>query len=264
MIGAIIGDIVGSRFEFNRTNDPNFVLFTPQCDFTDDTICTIAIADAIMNRNDNFRDALVYWCSRYNHPMGGYGGRFAQWINNPIPYDSFGNGAAMRVSPVAWLNNNLSMVLDAAWLQSAVSHDHPEGIRGAKAVAYATYMSRMAWYNGKPTTMKQIVDDTLRRFEYPPTCDIEWYKNKFFETMPETIDVAFWVLRISSDFESAIRNAIAIGGDADTLGAIVGSIAGAFYGVPRHLYDRALDYLPDDMIAIVEQFNIYTNGQNVY
>lgn len=261
MIGAIIGDIAGSRFEFNRTNDENFELFTPQCDFTDDTICTIAIADAIMNRNNDFRGSLVHWCSRYDHPMGGYGGRFVQWLSNPVPYDSMGNGAAMRVSPVAWLNDKLSVVDDAAMLQSAVSHNHPEGIRGAQCVARAIFNARLNW---RKWDNKQLSEHTLRAFGYETKCKISKYKNKFYETMPETIPVAFWAFSGSIDFESTIRRAIAVGGDADTLGAIAGSIAGAYYGVPRVLYDRALEYLPDEMIAIVEQFNKYTNGQNVY
>ena len=142
MIGAIIGDIAGSRFEFNRTNRTDFVLFTPQCDFTDDTICTIAIADAIMNRNNDFRGALLYWCNRYTHPMGGYVWRFLQWLQNHVQYDSIGNGAAMRVSPVAWLCNDMSYVMNAAKAQSEVSHNHPEGIRGAQCVAMAILLAR--------------------------------------------------------------------------------------------------------------------------
>ena len=128
MIGAIIGDIVGSRFEFQRTNNADFQLFTNQCDFTDDTICTIAIADAIMNRNNDFVGSLVDWCSRYPHPMGGYGGRFATWINNPIPYNSLGNGSAMRVSSVAWLYDCENDIVRIAGDQSAVSHDHEEAM----------------------------------------------------------------------------------------------------------------------------------------
>lgn len=260
MIGAIIGDIAGSRFEFNPTNDERFELFTPQCDFTDDTICTVAIADAIMNRNNDFVGSLLYWCNRYPHPMGGYGGRFLQWLSNPVPYDSFGNGSAMRVSPVAWLYDDPDDIKRVAAEQSAVSHDHEEGIRGAVCVAEAIHIARLYQrvHDGK-----WIVSQALQFNGYQTTCDIKQYKNKFYETMPETIPVAFWAFRESHDFESAIRKAIAVGGDADTLGAITGSIAQAYWGVPRALYDAAMDYLPDDMKSIVEQFNSYTHGQNI-
>lgn len=261
MIGAIIGDIAGSRFEFNRTNSIDFELFTPQCDFTDDTICTVAIADAIMNRNNDFRGALLYWCNRYAHPMGGYGGHFPEWLSNPVPYNSMGNGSAMRVSPVAWLNDKLSIVDDAAMLQSAVSHDHPEGIRGAQCVARAIFNARMNW---RKWNKEQIAEHTLRAFGYETECKISKYKNKFYETMPETIPVVFWAFAGSSDYESAIRRAIAIGGDADTLGAITGSIAEAYWGVPRALYDAAMDYLPDDMKTIVEQFYNKLNYASIH
>lgn len=261
MIGAIIGDIAGSRFEFNRTNSIDFELFTPQCDFTDDTICTVAIADAIMNRNNDFRGALLYWCNRYTHPMGGYGGRFLQWLQNPVPYDSMGNGAAMRVSPCAWLYDDYTDVMDAARKQSAVSHDHPEGIRGAQCVADAILCARKG---GFLTTPKHIAESTLQRFNYETDCDIEQFRNVFYETMPETIPVAFWAFAGASDYESAIRRAIAIGGDADTLGAITGSIAEAYWGVPRALYDAAMDYLPDDMKTIVEQFYKRTNYASIH
>lgn len=261
MIGAIIGDIAGSRFEFNRTNRIDFELFTPQCDFTDDTICTVAIADAIMNRNNDFRGSLLYWCNRYTHPMGGYGGRFLQWLQNPVPYDSMGNGSAMRVSPCAWLYDDYTDVMDAARKQSAVSHDHHEGIRGAQCVADAILCARKG---GFLTTPKHIAESTLQRFNYETDCDIEQFRNVFYETMPETIPVAFWAFAGASDYESAIRRAIAIGGDADTLGAITGSIAEAYWGVPRSLYDAAMDYLPDDMKTIVEQFYKRTNYASIH
>lgn len=257
MIGAIIGDIAGSRFEFSRTNDEQFELFTPQCDFTDDTICTVAIADAIMNRNNDFRGALLYWCNKYAKPMGGFGGRFLQWLQNPVPYDSMGNGAAMRVSPCAWLHDNMSDVMNAAKAQSEVSHNHPEGIRGAQCVAYAIAFARD---NHNVFTPQQIASMSLQHFNYPTTCSISKYKNKFFETMPETLPVAFWAFRSAKNFEHAVRRAVAAGGDADTLGAITGSIAEAYWGVPRSLYFAAMDYLPDDMNSIVEQFYKRING----
>ena len=140
MLGAIIGDIVGSRYEFNPTNDYNFEFFSSGCDFTDDTICTIAVADAIL-KNRDYGDSIHEWCRRYPHPMGGYGGRFAGWVFNddPKPYNSFGNGAAMRVSPVAhWFDNELQ-VLDAAAATAEPTHNHDEGIKGAQTVALAIF-----------------------------------------------------------------------------------------------------------------------------
>ena len=139
MLGAIIGDIVGSKYEFNNTFDYDFEMFSEGCDFTDDTICTVAIADAVLNKR-SYQESLQDWCRRYPNPKGAYGGRFAAWVHsdNPQPYNSFGNGSAMRVSPVAWLFNDLSQVLKEAEKTALPTHNHPEGIKGAKAVAHAT------------------------------------------------------------------------------------------------------------------------------
>ena len=130
MIGAIIGDIVGSRFEFGETPQQGFELFTPDCSYTDDTICTIAIADAVLNERD-YQESLLDWCRRYPDPMGGYGRRFYQWINsdNPQPTDSFGNGSAMRVSPIGWLFDEWEDVIEEAKKSAIVSHNHPEALK---------------------------------------------------------------------------------------------------------------------------------------
>ena len=145
MLGAIVGDIVGSRFEFNNTDQYDFELFTQESSYTDDTICTIAIADAINRRNARkdgdpcYAANLLRWCRKYPNPMGGYGGSFARWINSeqPQPYNSFGNGSAMRVAPVAWAFNSLEEVRREAERTASVTHNHPEGIKGAVAVAHA-------------------------------------------------------------------------------------------------------------------------------
>lgn len=143
MIGAIIGDIVGSRFEFNNTNRMDFDLFTPECDYTDDTICTIAIADAILN-GKSYKDCLIEWCRKYPNPKGAYGGSFVHWIHSddPQPYDSFGNGSAMRVSPVAWLFPSREQVLLEARRSAEVSHNHFEGIKGAQCIVDLIYQLR--------------------------------------------------------------------------------------------------------------------------
>ena len=137
MIGTIIGDIVGSRFEFHNTNSIDFELFTPECSFTDDTICTVAVADALL-RDEDFGKVIHEWCRRYPCPMGGYGGRFAQWVHSdsPQPYNSFGNGSAMRVSPCGYISH-LDDALRHAEASASCSHNHPEGIRGAVVVAHA-------------------------------------------------------------------------------------------------------------------------------
>ena len=143
MLGAIIGDIAGSRYEFDRTNDYNFEMFSEENGFTDDTICTVAVADAILKGSD-YGESIHEWCRRYPHPMGGYGGRFAMWVHsdNPQPYGSYGNGAAMRVSPVAWLFKDRDDVLEQAKQTAACTHNHPEGIKGAQTVALAIYLAR--------------------------------------------------------------------------------------------------------------------------
>ena len=143
MLGAIIGDIVGSRWEFDPTNDYDFEMFSDDNSFTDDTVCTIAVADAIAKGRD-YGESIHEWCRRYPSPMGGYGGRFRQWVmsDDPKPYNSFGNGSAMRVSPVAWHFNTVEDVLREARLTAECTHNHPEGIRGAEATALAIFECR--------------------------------------------------------------------------------------------------------------------------
>ena len=148
MLGAMIGDIAGSKYEFNNTFDYDFEMFGEGCDFTDDTICTVAIADAIQNGR-SYQESLLDWCRRYPSPKGAYGGRFALWIRSldPQPYNSFGNGSAMRVSPVAWLFDDLSQVLEEAEKTALPTHNHPEGIKGAKAVAHAIWHFRKSRFS---------------------------------------------------------------------------------------------------------------------
>lgn len=148
MLGAIIGDIAGSKYEFNNTFDYDFEMFGEGCDFTDDTICTVAVADAILNGR-SYQESLLDWCRHYPSPKGAYGGRFAGWIHSldPQPYNSFGNGSAMRVSPVAWLFDDLSQVLEEAEKTALPTHNHPEGIKGAKAVAHAIWHFRKSRFS---------------------------------------------------------------------------------------------------------------------
>lgn len=246
MLGAIIGDIVGSRFEFHNTRKYDFgPLFTPECQFTDDTICTVAIADAILNGSDNYAAYLQQWCRKYPKPMGGYGASFTRWIRDPEakPYNSFGNGAAMRVSPVGWANTKPCDTISMAIATAKVSHDHPEGIKGAVCTALAVGSLR----SGKRNILK-----SLEGIFYDPAASYQ--RGKFDETCQGTVPVALRIVDDSKDFEDAIRLAMAWGGDSDTLGAIVGGMAEALYGIPEEIGSTALDYLTAEMIEVVDKF----------
>ena len=276
MLGAMIGDIAGSKYEFNNTFDYDFEMFGEGCDFTDDTICTVAIADAILNGR-SYQESLLDWCRRYPSPKGAYGGRFAGWIRSldPQPYNSFGNGSAMRVSPVAWLFDDLSQVLEEAEKTALPTHNHPEGIKGAKAVAHAIWHFRKSRFseeskdseneetkglkNEKAKASKDE-NETIQGFmsiarSYYEDFDTRVYpKGKFDETCMDAVPLSFYLLSQASSFEDAIRLAISHGGDSDTIGAIVGSIAEARFGIPQEMKEKALSYLPDDMKDIWKQF----------
>lgn len=261
MIGAIIGDIVGSKYEFNNTFDYNFKLFDEGCNFTDDTICTIAIADAILQAKDgipyasDFRKSLLKWCRRYPYPMGGYGSGFSNWLTSkhPQPYDSFGNGAAMRVSPVGWAFNKGNDAIRQAMMSAKVSHSHNEGLIGAAAVADC--ICDLKEYKSKSFI------NTAAIIYYGS----DWNKNlvprgRWAETCQECVPLAFRIVLDSDSFENAIRNAVSYGGDSDTMGAIVGSIAQPLFGIPQEMKEKALNYLPLDMKNVVTKF-IYRYGE---
>ena len=258
MLGAIIGDIVGSRWEFNPTNDYNFELFSDKNGFTDDTICTVAVADAIL-KDREFGESIHEWCRRYPHPMGGYGGRFAQWVrsDNPQPYNSFGNGAAMRVSPIAWAHLNLGGALPLAEESASCTHNHPEGIKGAQTTVMAIHYGIEAHAHNPQILrerIKRILDECVRFSGYNINIRKEDVENRFDETCQGTVPVALWIIGQSSSFEDAIRRAVSLGADADTLGAIVGSIAEAIWGIPEEMQLKALNYLPNDMKSVVLRF----------
>ena len=261
MLGAIIGDIVGSRWEFNPTNDYNFEWLSDENGFTDDTICTVAVADAILHNSEDFGKYIHEWCNRYPNPMGSYGGRFAQWVrsNHPQPYNSFGNGSAMRVSPVAWAANDLEFkyLLDVAEKSAACTHNHPEGIKGAQTVALAIqYGIELPCYHPNFTQehVKELVETCASRSGYNINIRKEDVINRFDETCQGTVPVALWIIGESTSFEDAVRKAVSLGADADTLGAIVGSIAEAIWGIPEEMRQNALEYLPSDMKSVVLHF----------
>lgn len=276
MLGAIIGDIAGSKYEFNNTFDYDFEMLGEGCDFTDDTICTVAVADAILNGR-SYQESLLDWCRRYPSPKEAYGGRFAGWIRSldPQPYNSFGNGSAMRVSPVAWLFDDLSQVLEDAEKTALPTHNHPEGIKGAKAVAHAIWHFRKSRFSEKSKDSEneetkglknenakasKDENETIQGFmsiarSYYEDFDTRVYpKGKFDETCMDAVPLSFYLLSQASSFEDAIRLAISHGGDSDTIGAIVGSIAEARFGIPQEMKEKALSYLPDDMKDIWKQF----------
>lgn len=243
MLGAVIGDISGSRFEFDNYRHTDFDIFSPDSDFTDDTICTVAIADWVLQGcNDNLASILQGWCRAYPCPKGAYGGRFSQWIEwkDPEPYNSWGNGSAMRVSAVGWAFATLEETLHFAEQSAAVTHNHPEGIKGAQAVAAAIFWARTGM--GKA----QIKENITRQFGYDlsQSCDQIRPHYHFNESCQDTVPQAVTAFLESDDFEHAIRLAVSLGGDSDTLAAITGSIAEAYYGIPASMREHALAILP--------------------
>lgn len=258
MLGAIIGDIVGSRWEFRPTNDYNFEWLSERNDITDDSICTIAIADALLKDKD-YGESLQEWCSHYPFPKGGYGNSFARWVfsNDPKPYNSFGNGAAMRVSPVAHWFDSEEQVLDAAAATAMPTHNHEEGIKGAQTVALCIFLAKKAYKEGEILNADQIhsILDKCTKFSgYDINIKKEDVLNKFDETCQGTVPVTLWIIGESSSFEDAIRKAVSLGADADTLAAIVGSIAEEIWGIPNDIKQEIMDYLPEEMKQVVCRF----------
>lgn len=259
MIGAIIGDIAGSTYEFCNTLDYNFDFFPRGCSFTDDSVCTIAVADAIL-KGVSYRDSLVRWCRKYPNPMGAYGCSFSRWIRseNPQPYGSYGNGAAMRVSPTGWAFSSAEEVEDEAAKSAECTHSHPEGIKGAQAIALAIFNIRQKmWKNpledARLHCRRIYGDDYLERIPK----EGEWN-----ETCQGCVPLALHLFSQSSDFEDAVRRAVSYGGDSDTLGAIVGSLAEACYGVPTEIAIKALSLLPTEMICVLSDFETKFNPES--
>jgi len=229
-------------------------LFTPECSFTDDTVCTIAIADAIMNHK-GYQEALLEWCRRYPNPMGSYGHRFYQWIHSDVqtPMNSFGNGSAMRVSPVGWLFDDYYEVMDEAKKSAEVSHNHPEGIKGAQCVATLIY-----WLRTVRVTKEKVERSVKKGFDYdlPSMKDILRIGSlgHFDGTCQETVPMAIRCFLDADNFEEVIRKAVLCDGDTDTKAAIAGSIAEAYYEVPDDMVEQAVSYLPDDMRKVLNQY----------
>ena len=215
MLGAIIGDIVGSRWEFNPTNDYHFELFSDKNGFTDDTICTIAVADTILHESTDYGKYIHEWCRNYPCPIGAYGGRFSLWVHsdNPQPYGSYGNGSAMRVSPVAWAFHRKDVVLEAAKQTAECTHNHPEGIKGAQTVALAVFRAlQLKRQNFKARdVVKTVIAECVEFSGYNIDLKKENVQNKFDETCQGTVPVALWIISQSRGFEDAIRRAVSLG-----------------------------------------------------
>ncbi len=256
MIGAIIGDIVGSRFEWNNHRSKDFELFTPACSPTDDSIMTLAIAKALISCGGDYAglgDKAVYWMRRIGrpYPSCGYGGRFYEWMysDDLRPYHSFGNGAAMRVSACGFIAGSLDEAKQLSRAVTEVTHNHPEGIKGAEAATTAIYLAR----TGK------TIDEIRRAIQenyYPLDFTLDGIRDtyRFNETCQGTVPQAIEAFLESTGFEDAIRNAVSIGGDSDTLAAITGGIAGAYYGVPDHIRQTAERFLSPELSAILHEF----------
>lgn len=261
MIGAILGDIIGSPYEFDmggKTKD--FPLFSRSSGFTDDSVMTVAVADALVKTlgktDGEIRNALVksmkLWGRKY--PDAGYGYRFCKWLSGDKndPYGSYGNGSAMRVSAAGWLYDSLQETRHYAGITAAVTHNHPEGIKGAEAVASAIYMSR------KGMTKAAIKDYITQEFGYDlsRTCDEIRPGYHHVESCMETVPEAITAFIEGEDFEDVIRTAVSLGGDCDTLTCIAGSIAEAFYGIPKELEEKCLAMIPEDFRNVIAGFNL--------
>ena len=261
MYGALLGDMIGAPYEFDRGNKTkDFPLFCEESHFTDDSVMTIAVAEALLDsqfREDGeIREALAQsmrkWGSKYPH--AGYGGRFRHWLraDDPQPYGSYGNGSAMRVSAAGWLFDTLEETRHMDRLTAEVTHNHPEGIKGAEATACAIFLARTG--SGK----EEIRDFIIREFGYDLSRSCDEIRPTYYhvESCQKTVPEAITAFLEGTDFEDVIRTAVSLGGDCDTLTCIAGSIAEAFYGVPAILEAECRSRLPEDMVYVLGRFDI--------
>lgn len=250
MIGALAGDIIGSVYEWDNIKTTDFQLFSPKCFFTDDTVLTVALAESILTGFD-YADLMKKYYRKY--PNAGYGGSFHRWArsNDTHPYNSWGNGAAMRISPAGFAFDSLHDVLEKSKAYTIVTHNHPEGIKGAQATASAIFLAR------KKATKAEIKNYVSLTFGYDldRTCDEIRPVYKFNESCQETVPEAIIAFLESDGFENAIRLAISLGGDSDTLACITGGIAQAFYGVPEEIRSSVLEILDEKLGAITMEFS---------
>lgn len=261
MYGAILGDIIGSPYEFDRGDKTKeFELLGNRSGFTDDSVMTVAVAEALLKVGteaeasvirQNIVKSMREWGRRY--PYAGYGVRFNSWLaqENPMPYDSYGNGSAMRVSAAGWLYDSLERTREAARATADVTHNHPEGIKGAEATASAIYAARIGW------SKEQIKEYMEKEFQYDlnRTCDEIRPDYHHVESCQETVPQAVRAFLEGTDFEDVVRTAVSLGGDCDTLTAIAASIAEAFYGIPEWLQEECRSRISEDMLEVVDSFD---------
>lgn len=268
MYGAILGDIIGSPFEFDRGDKTkDFKLFSRRSHFTDDSVMTLAVCEALLKVGQDatvkeIEDAVISsmqsWGRRYPH--AGYGGYFRRWLTacHPEPYNSFGNGSAMRVSAAGWLYDSLENTRTVAKATANVTHNHPEGIKGAEATASAIFMAR----NG--SSKEEIKKYIENEFHYDLNRTLDEIRPSYHmdETCQKTVPEAIIAFLEATDFEDAIRNAVSLGGDTDTLGAITGSIAEAYYGIPEWLMTECRKRINKDMRVVLDDFNDALSNQD--
>lgn len=251
LLGALAGDVIGSVYEYSEQKNPDFPLFSQSSRVTDDSILTLAVADAIINGR-SYQEYIHKYAQHF--PESDFGGRFRVWMQSkdPQPYNSFGNGAAMRVSPIGWAFTTAEKVLQEAEASAGVTHNHPEGIKGAQAVALAVFRARSG-------SMKEdIRNEITERFGYDLSFCLDEIRPTyhFDETCQRTVPPAIIAFLESTDFEDAIRKAVSLGGDADTLAAITGSIAEGFYGgVPAEMMMEIRKRVPTELWNVVERFS---------
>ena len=250
MIGAIAGDIIGSVYEYQRTKSKKFPLFRPECKCTDDTVLTVSIAHAILT-DGNYRKAVLDFGRRY--PEKGYGSRFGVWLHSrhPKPYNSYGNGSAMRASPIGFAFDTVDDVLREAARSARFSHNHPEGIKGAQATALAVFLARTE------RSKDLIRSEIAARFGYDLDRTVDDIRPSygFDETCQRTVPEAIVAFLDSTSYEDAVRNAVSLGGDSDTLACITGGIAEAFFGpVPPRIRDKVRRILTPDLREVTERF----------
>ena len=265
MYGAILGDIIGSPYEFDMgSKTKEFPLFSKRSTFTDDSVMTIAVAEAFLGVPDDdevIRKRLIDAMQKYGalYPHAGYGLRFSDWLDSeaPMPYNSWGNGSAMRVSAVAWLYNDLETVRHMARLSAEVTHNHPEGIKGAEATASAIFLARTGYTKDR---IRQYIENEFS-YALNRTCDEIRPTYHHVESCMETVPEAITAFLEGDSFEDVIRTAVSLGGDCDTLTCIAGSVAEAFYGVSDDLKEECMSRLPQDLLEVLIRFDSCLKGE---